>query len=443
VYAAAHRLVFGFQAVRAPARFGVLVMFGLALLAAFGATAVHRRVGRVVWVAIALALTEYVALPMPTVPRPSRSSPVAAWLASAPGDGAVVYLPLTNDRRNTVAMVDALGHGRPIVNGYSGQRPAWFPALVDTLATFPTADALWTLRDFGVRFMVASSDLPRTPEPGAAAKGVLGVGDTPLVERARRDGRVIYELVWTPDIEARLVPPAPAPPPPPGPVPFRVGERATYEVRWVGGPVGLPAGRVELLVEETPRPDAAFRFVAAAETAPWVSRFFEARDRYQTDATAGLEPVVHERVQRHGRREIDRSFTFDAASGQLRIESALTSAPPITLRVPPHTRDALSAFFYVRTLPLGPESSLTISVNDGGRTRLVAIDGATRESVVIGGRAAPAIRLEPRITERVPRRAPVNAVVWLSDDERRIVLAADIEAGFGRVRLELTGYRAR
>ncbi len=443
VYAAAHRFVFGFQAVRAPARFGVLVMLGLAVLAAFGASALHRRAGRLVWIVIALAMLEYAALPMPMVPRPPRTSGVAAWLAAAQGDGAVVYLPLTNDRQNTVAMIDALGHGRPILNGYSGQRPAFFPALVDALATFPTADAVWTLRDFGVRFVVAPADLPPAISPAGGAHAQLAVGDTPLVERARVDGRVIYELVWTTEVEARLVPPAPPPPPPPGPLPFVVGERAEYEVGWVGGPIGVSAGQVVVQVEPPGHAGAAFRLVATAETAPWVSRFFQARDRYQTDATERLKPLVHARVQRQGRREIDRTFAFDAETGHVRISTPETAATPIILRVPPHTRDALTAFFYVRTLPLEPGTALTIAVNDGGRTRLVTIAGVARESITIAGRTTPAIRVEPRITERVPRRAPVDVVVWLSDDARRIVLAADVEAGFGKVRLELTEYRER
>ena len=36
LYAAFHRFVFGFQAIRAPARFSVLVLFGLCTLAAIG-----------------------------------------------------------------------------------------------------------------------------------------------------------------------------------------------------------------------------------------------------------------------------------------------------------------------------------------------------------------------------------------------------------------------
>ena len=57
VYAFFHRVVFGFQAVRAPARFAVLVMFGLAVLASRGATALTERTGRpVVGAALILIL---------------------------------------------------------------------------------------------------------------------------------------------------------------------------------------------------------------------------------------------------------------------------------------------------------------------------------------------------------------------------------------------------
>jgi hypothetical protein len=35
----------------------------------------------------------------------------------------------------------------------------------------------------------------------------------------------------------------------------------------------------------------------------------------------------------------------------------------------------------------------------------------------------------------------VDATIWISADERRLPLAADITAGFGRVRLKLVNYR--
>ena len=78
-----------------------------------------------------------------------------------------------------------------------------------------------------------------------------------------------------------------------------------------------------------------------------------------------------------------------------------------------------------------------LPVNDGGRNLIVQIKVVGRESITVQGRRLEAIRVEPAIVERVPRRDPIQSVVWISDDSRKIVLAADVAAGFGRLRLEV------
>jgi hypothetical protein len=439
-YAAFHQYVFGFQAVRAPARFAVLVTLALTVLAALGATRLQSVMGIGTWsirIAIAALCLEYASIPWPLVDRPPKSTAVGQWLASQTGQGAVLYLPLTNDRRNTVAMVDSLQHGRPIVNGYSGQRPSFYPALVDVLSTFPSVDALWTLHDFDVRFVVSPSALPAIATTEDAARGANGNVGTPLVARARFGEAVIYELVWSPDVEARLAPSAPAPPPPPGPVPFAAPESLQYTVKWIGGPLDLAAGRVTLEVARGASSDVPYRFVASAETAPWMARFFEARDRFETDAGSDLLPRTHRRALREGRREVDRVYAFDPERGVVRIGAPGSSDPPVPFRIPPDTRDALTALFYIRTQPLATGDTIRAPVSDGGRNLIVQIKVAGRESIVVQGRQLDAIRLEPAIVERVPRRDPIQSVVWISDDSRKIVVAADVAAGFGRLRLEL------
>ncbi|HET6316779.1 MAG TPA: hypothetical protein VFG86_09990, partial [Chloroflexota bacterium] len=243
VYALCHRVIFGFQAIRAPARFAILVTFGLAVLAARGASFLSTQWAgqRLVAVLTVLLCVEYASMPWPLVARPPSHTDVGQWLNSARGPGPVVYLPVTNDRHDTIAMVDSLQHLRPVVNGASGQRPSFYPALVDTLSVFPSADALWALHDLDVRFIVAPSPFAAAPGPEELRRGVLPLADTPLVERARFADAVIYELTWSPEVEAHLVLPAPPPPPPPGPVPFAVGERSIYDVKWVGGAMGMSA----------------------------------------------------------------------------------------------------------------------------------------------------------------------------------------------------------
>ena len=199
----------------------------------------------------------------------------------------------------------------------------------------------------------------------------------------------------------------------------------------------LPAGQAVVGVEAGPSAEQPFRFVATAETAAWVSRFFEAKDRFETLAGADLLPTVHRRDLLEGRRALTREAVFDRASGVVRI-GAPGDPGAMSFRLSPGTRDVLTAFFYLRTLPLHPGDSVVVPVTDGGRAYTVAVRAVGLERVVIGGRSVNALRVEPSVSERVPRRAPVEVVVWLTPDAVHRVLAADVAAGFGRVRLELT-----
>src|SRR5262249_38100848 len=125
LYAFLQQWVYGFQAIRAPARFAVMVVFGLAVLAAVGARGVQRlgsrldaRAGQLVPVAIVLlVLIEYANRPLALVDAPPLSTPAGQWLSQSRTPGAVLYLPLTIDIENTPFMVESLEHGRPIVNG--------------------------------------------------------------------------------------------------------------------------------------------------------------------------------------------------------------------------------------------------------------------------------------------------------------------------------------
>jgi hypothetical protein len=437
LYRAAAEAIFGFQAIRAPARFAVVAMAGLCALAGAGASRFERRPGLTA-VLVAGLLAEYANAPLPLAEAPPRTTLVGAWLRGAPEPGSVLYLPLTIDRDNTPFMVESLQHFRPIVNGYSGQRPSFFTTLVDALADPTSADARALLRELDVRYVVS-------PQPLAGA----GTAESPLVERARPPGATIYELVWTEASVAAIGEVGAPEPPAPGPLPFGAGETATYEAEWVGGPLDLPAGTIVLSAQpvgqETGQtPTAAWIFEATAETAPWVSRFFEAQDRFRTVADAEIKPLVHARSLREGRRRLDRVYLFDAAARRVRSGEDLTAArDPAALALPlaPGARDALTVCWYVRTIPLEPGTTLELPVNEAGRSLRLRLTAGEREHVPTPAGSVDALRVEARVVERVPRRRPVEATVWLSTDARRQVVAAEVSATFGRVRVKLVDYR--
>ena len=228
-------------------------------------------------------------------PRPPESG---RWLSAAAPPGAVLYLPLALDRENSVFMVQSLEHKRPIVNGYSGQRPSFFTSFVDAFADPGSIEARAILKDTEVRYVVS-------PAPIRSA----GDSSSPFVERARVAEGVIYELVWTAESEAALEGAEVEAPPPPGPLPFAAGETATYEAEWLSGPLDIPAGTITLRVLQGTASAAAapgWVFEATMDTAGWVARFFEAHDRFETIADAQLAARAHP-VIREGRRAVDRA----------------------------------------------------------------------------------------------------------------------------------------
>jgi len=482
LYAWLYDAVYGFQAIRAPARFTVVGMLGLAMLAAVGmrrlarerphgpggpplrsdetvgirpladeradrteGPLLHARRGGLsdppaIWRrllpfgVIALMALEYVNAPLPLVAAPPRQTPVGQWLAHEPTQGAVLHLPLTLDIDNTPFMVQSLEHWRPIVNGYSGQRPAFFPALVDALTTLPSPDALATLKELDVRFVVGPGGLPEAGTPAS-----------PFVERARFAGDVIYEVRWTPESEAALDAATGLPEPPqPVEIPFAAGETLTYEVRWDGGPVNLPAGTATLRTSNAAAGEGRWRFEVSAETADWVSSFFEARDRFVTVADAALKPLQHQREIREGRRRQDRVFVYDAAerlvrSGQTRDEALAPGA--LSFAISPAVRDAVTAFYYARTVVAPAGGVIQVPINEAGRNLILALPAGEEETITHRGQAVRARRLSPTLQQRIARRRPIELTVWVSVDERRVPLLVDIDAGFGRVKAELVDYR--
>ena len=193
-------------------------------------------------------------------------------------------------------MVDSLEHRRPLVNGYSGQRPSFFSGAVDAMAAFPSIESMWMLKDLDVRFVVVAP----VEDVAMAARRTRRLPD-PV-----RGTRWIYELAWSPEVEARLGEPTTPMPPEPGAMPFHgraPGLRVTGMAHW-----NRDAGTVVLAVDSAlanrryrARPDG-YRFSVTARTAPWIARFFEADDRFMTTTDARLFPQCQARAARRAAR---------------------------------------------------------------------------------------------------------------------------------------------
>ena len=432
LYAAMYGALFGMDAIRASARFSVLTLLGVAMLAALAIRALELRGARMGHFAGAAALgliaVEFcngaIAFPAP----PALTTAAGRWLREQPGSSAVLCAPMGPFAGNTPCMLQSLEHRRPIVNGYSGLRPPFFEALLDAVNRLPAPQALVTLHDLGVEFVVSEGPLEIGPE----SRDVL-------VERASFGPQHIYQVVWSPAADTTFMATTGVVPPEPGPPPFVVGESATYRVRWTSGPMSVPAGAATIAVLP-PQGDESYRFQLLARTEHWMSRFYEADVVIETTASGGLLPLSYREAITDGKRRIERQSAFDVGRHEMRLTSGGTT---MTLPLEAAARDPLTALFYVRGLPMQAGSHVALPLNDNGRRLTLDVSVGGVETITLDGRSLSAWKLEPRLTDRLARRGSLDMTAWLGTDARRVPLIIDVTAAFGSARLELETYRER
>jgi hypothetical protein len=160
-YDVLHRAIPLFQAVRVPAHLGHFVLLMLAIVAGFGIASLERHWrNRRTWPLVAAALFLLVNLEALRAP--------VAWTRF---DGIpAVYGAIRDEPRAVVAelpfpipsqwflngpyMVNSTGHWRPLLNGYSGFRPASYERSYASVRQFPADQSLIALHDLGVTHII-------------------------------------------------------------------------------------------------------------------------------------------------------------------------------------------------------------------------------------------------------------------------------------------------
>ena len=158
LYSALYNVVPMFAWLRAPARFGLIVCFGLSVLAGVAISEWLRRARRPALLTAALVIVAAgelaVPLYMPDVPP---AEPVYRTLATLPR-GAVIEMPFFYPQvglfQHTKYMLASTAHWMPMVNGYSDYIPPDFYEHVMLLAPFPSRDAFKILEPNAVRYAV-------------------------------------------------------------------------------------------------------------------------------------------------------------------------------------------------------------------------------------------------------------------------------------------------
>jgi hypothetical protein len=209
-YAFLFEYVPGFEGVRVPARFGMVIVLMLAVLGGYGAAALLRwRHAPILLAMLCLVfMAETVVLPFtvngvtpprgynapePRLYRPERAPAVYHEIARLPPGTVLAELPLGEPDFDIRAMFYSIVHWRPLLNGYSGFYPPHYGRLALALSDagrFPDA-ALAALRTQGATHVLVHEDAYLDGRGGATTAALRGGG---AVELYRSGGDVLLQL---------------------------------------------------------------------------------------------------------------------------------------------------------------------------------------------------------------------------------------------------------
>ena len=198
----------GFKGLRAAPRIHVFFMFALAVLAAYGLSALSRLLARRKRAAAALLLfpvligAEYLSVPVPlaSVPVKSAIPAVYQWLAGEPGRPAVVEFPMPLPREGAFEIecprvYYSAYHKKDLVNGFSGFFPPLYLELQRRYWTQPVQSLVRDLRSIGASLIIVHSDELRN------------VKLHPVIDRLRAlEGEVREARRFGPDVVFEILP---------------------------------------------------------------------------------------------------------------------------------------------------------------------------------------------------------------------------------------------
>lgn len=217
-------------------------------------------------------------------------------------------------------------------------------------------------------------------------------------------------------------------------VPWKIGEYFQFSIDWNG----LNGGNSLMQVQNIQRVDGrrVYRIVTKAESNSFVSKFYKVRDRAESYIDAeSLYSVRFVKTLREGsyKKDIDVRFHQEAR------KAAYTDGA--MLDVPARVHDVLSAFYYVRTLPLPDGGTIVIPTHDNKKSYSMEVKVRKRERIQVPAGTFDCVMVEPLLKSEGVFRSKGSILVWLTDDARRIPVLVRSKVPIGSISVTLTDMR--
>jgi len=205
----------------------------------------------------------------------------------------------------------------------------------------------------------------------------------------------------------------------------------------------MTAGTATLSVKASRGANGIDSWSARAETLPssMLSSLYTLR--YLAESTFDARNLLPRRSlvdSTEGKRRRIRRTAFD--HGAKKVQYSVTIGDTVTrsIDIAPESQDILSIVYKLRTLPLAVGYRKSIPVCDNGRRYTFDITVGERTTIKTPLGELAAWKIAPRLVGENGAVEPGQKTLWLSADDRRLLLRAESVLTVGKVVLDLTSF---
>jgi hypothetical protein len=213
-------------------------------------------------------------------------------------------------------------------------------------------------------------------------------------------------------------------------VPFGVGERMEYDVRF--GKLHVGSGSMEILPMDTVRGHETWHTLFQLSGG---IPFYHVNDQYEAWFDSGtLSSLRYWQNIDEGNYEPKRHYEIYPDRREY-VENAKPANQSVA-----HPLDEASLLYYLRTIPLRVGLDTTFSDYFRADRNPIRLKVVRRDTIDVEAGRFSAIVVQPIFESKLFREGG-HAEIWLSDDENHIMLQMKSKVSFGSLNLYLKSYR--
>lgn len=229
--------------------------------------------------------------------------------------------------------------------------------------------------------------------------------------------------------------------------PFRVGEEVVHKVYYDSHVVNFSAGtlslKVDPLVEVNGR--KSYQFLTTVKSSPWFSSYYSVEDTALTlmDFDLLIPRVFTLHIKESGQlREVRSFFDFDqnkATYWEKKVtEKSGVEEKKLQWEILPYSQNVFSAIYYLRIFRWEVGREFSFRVSDEAENLVFKAKALLRETLQTELGPRVAIKIKPEFTVKGAFKPVGDIYLWLSDDDRKMVLRIECKIKIGSLVSEVT-----